>query len=282
MHRREVPNPVVMVVGDVLGEEYYSHTKLNTLFAENGAPGDPPAANCVRKCQAWLKRCNADPSVDAYAVLGGVLADFMDRVDDPFWEGQEPYLKQRKRVEVVLAKHGLTYHSGGRIVGSDLGPPSRTLAQILASRDLEALQAEFDRALATVTSDPGGALTAACAIVESFCKVYIEDRELELPSKQSIKPLWAVVSEDLGLKAGAGTPEDVRPILSGLAAVIDGLGAYRTHAGSAHGQGRKRYDVKPRHARLAVHAAHTLVAFAIETWEQRSESTTLREREDAP
>jgi hypothetical protein len=282
MEKRGVPNPVVMVVGDVLAEHYYSHTKLNTLFAENGAPGDPPPGNCIRKCQTWLKRCNSAPTVDAYAVLGGVLADFMDRADDPSWEGREPYVQQRKRIEAVLTKHGLSYYSGGRIVGGDLGLPSRTLAQILASRDLDTLQAEFGRALATVSSDPAGALTAACAIVESFCKVYIEDRGLELPAKQSIKPLWAVVADDLNLRAGAGTPEDVRPILSGLAAVVDGLGAYRTHAGSAHGQGRKRYDLKPRHARLAVHAAHTLVAFAIETWEQRSKSAISWKRDGVP
>ena len=64
MPQRQVPNPVIMVVGAVLGEDYYSHTKLDTLFAENGAPGDPPPGNCVRKCQAWLKRCNVDPLID--------------------------------------------------------------------------------------------------------------------------------------------------------------------------------------------------------------------------
>jgi hypothetical protein len=273
MAPRHVPNPVIMVVGAVLGEDYYSHTKLDTLFAENSAPGDPPSGNCVRKCQAWLKRCNVDPSVDPFAVLGGVLADFMDQIDDPFWQEQELYRHRRERVEAVLAKHGLTYHSGGRIVGGKLGTPSRTLAQILVSRDLDALQAEFDRALDTVSSDPAGALTAACAIVESLCKVYIDDRGLQLPPKQTIKPLWAAVARDLGLSVSASTPEDIRPILSGLAAVVDGLGAYRTHAGSAHGRGRKRYRVTPRHARLAVHAAHTLVAFAIETWEERAHSS---------
>jgi hypothetical protein len=272
MQTREVPNAVIMVVGDVLGEHYYSHTKLDTLFAENGAPGDPPSGNCVRKCQAWLKRCNTDPTVNPHAVLGGVLADFMDRVDDPFWQEREPYLQQRKRVEDVLAKHDLKYYSGGRIVGEGLGAPSRTLANILASRDLDALQPEFDRALASVISDPAGALTAACAIVESFCKVYIEDRGLEMPSKQTIMPLWSAVAQDLGLRAASDTSNDIRPILSGLAAIVDGLGAYRTHAGSAHGHGRKQCKVQPRHARLAVHAAHTLVAFAIETWEEHSHS----------
>ena len=56
------------------------------------------------------------------------------------------------------------------------------------------------------------------------------------------------------------------PILGGLSSIVDGVGALRTHAGSAHGRGKKGYEIQPRHARLAVYAAHTLVLFALETW----------------
>jgi hypothetical protein len=37
--RQTIPNPVIAVVAEVLGEHYYSHSKLNTLFMEAGAPG---------------------------------------------------------------------------------------------------------------------------------------------------------------------------------------------------------------------------------------------------
>ena len=39
--------------------------------------------------------------------------------------------------------------------------------------------------------------------------------------------------------------------------VVDGIGAFRTHAGSAHGGGSTPRIVQTREARLAVHAAHT-------------------------
>jgi hypothetical protein len=52
--------------------------------------------------------------------------------------------------------------------------------------------------------------------------------------------------------------------------VVDGVANVRTALGSAHGRGRKRYRVKARHARLAIHSAHTLVLFLIETWDARS------------
>ena len=51
--------------------------------------------------------------------------------------------------------------------------------------------------------------------------------------------------------------------------LVDGLGALRTHAGSAHGRGRTAYKVAPRHSRLALNAAHTLVHFLLETWADR-------------
>ena len=43
----------------------------------------------------------------------------------------------------------------------------------------------------------------------------------------------------------------------------------RRAPGSAHGRGRRAYRLQARHARLAVHASHTLVAFFIETWDER-------------
>ncbi|WP_268594539.1 abortive infection family protein, partial [Escherichia coli] len=45
--------------------------------------------------------------------------------------------------------------------------------------------------------------------------------------------------------------------------------ALRTHASSAHGAGRKIYNLKPRHARLAINSAHTLTMFILESWDDR-------------
>jgi hypothetical protein len=55
----------------------------------------------------------------------------------------------------------------------------------------------------------------------------------------------------------------------GLLGVVGGIGALRTHASSAHGAGRTTYRFEPRHARLAVHAAHTIVTFTLESWDKK-------------
>jgi len=51
--------------------------------------------------------------------------------------------------------------------------------------------------------------------------------------------------------------------------LANGIGALRTHGSSAHGSGRVRYHLQPRHARLAVHAAHTIASFIIESWDNK-------------
>ncbi|MFQ2820548.1 hypothetical protein ACK3YN_16825 [Aeromonas caviae] len=70
-----IPNSVIGAVASVIAAHYYSHSTLNNLFMESGAPGDVPDGNCETKCASWLKRCNNDPTVNALQVLGLVIQD---------------------------------------------------------------------------------------------------------------------------------------------------------------------------------------------------------------
>jgi len=262
----KIPTPVIAVVGEVIGNYYYDHTRLNTLFMECDAPGEPPKGNCVKKCQLWLKRCNDDPDVNAFSVLGKVIENFMETDVGIEYEIR---LKGRKRVKKILAKYGLSYHQGGQIIGAEALLPSRSLKEILASRDLTAVEIEFQRAIEKVESDHATGITAACSMIESLCKVYIEDENLKMPKKKEIMELWKVVRKNLGFDPRQVEDQDIIKILSSLASVADGIGALRTHTSSAHGRGRRPYKLEPRHARLSIHAACSLVAFVIETWEAR-------------
>ena len=115
--------------------------------------------------------------------------------------------------------------------------------------------------------------SAACNILESICKIYIEDESLEMPSKQDLQPVWSIVRKDLGFDPSQIADRDLQEILSGLLAVVSGVGALRTHASSAHGQGRNVYRLEPRHARLATHAAHTIALFILESWDKKKKSS---------
>lgn len=92
-----------------------------------------------------------------------------------------------------------------------------------------------------------------------------------MPKKETISALWNVVKKHLGLDPRNIEDKDLNKIITGTGSIVEGLGALRTHAGSAHGRTNgTRYNLKPRHVRLAVHAAHTLVVFVLETWEENS------------
>ena len=256
-------------MGDVLGAYCYSHRLINNLFIEKGAPGDPPIGNCGQKCQQWLTRASDDGHVDAYGLLGGVLEKFMEADIVHNYQNMEALESARERVRSILARHGLSYHGGGKIIGAKSGLATRSLENILRARDLTALETEFNRALSYVDTDPPACITAACAIIESLCKVYIEDEKLQAPSEQTIKPLWKVVQGHLGLDPSQMADDDIKRILSGLTSVIDGIGALRTHTGSAHGRGRRPYKLLSRHARITLNSAHTVAVFLIETWDAK-------------
>jgi len=273
MSERKIPNAVIAEVADVLGSHYFSHTALNVLFQRCDAPGDVPLGNCVNKCVEWLRRANEDPGVDSFALLGCVLAEFMEREAG---EHNATWKDRRERIKKTLARYGFSYQLGGQILGASTGTPTRSMQTMIRERDMGGLEKEFERALNSVESDPPAAVTAACAIVESLCKIYMQDNGLTTPSDQTIKPLTREVQRHLGLQAGTVEDQDVNRIFGGLASIVDGVGSLRTHAGSAHGKGRNSYKLTGRHARLAIHSAHTITIFILETWDENRRASTSR------
>lgn len=280
--KKTLPAAVCAVVNEVLPG---SHAILNALFKAAGAPGDPPQLSHATKWKTWLLRASEDPNTDAHRVLGKILEEFMelepaeDKAGLWSWLGQEftsarsLWLAKKQRIESVLQRYGLKYLRGGRIIETGTGLASEALAQALQEHDFDTIEVEFRRALQSVTEDPGAAITAGCAILEALFKFYLEAKGIELPTKQTIKPLWGFVQRELGLDPKDQTDADIQRILSGMTSIVDGVGALRTHAGSAHGGGKYRYRVRPRHARLLINSAHTLALFLIETWDEREEKS---------
>lgn len=230
---------------------------------ESGAPGDVPEGNCETKCASWLKRCNDDPSVDALSVLGRIIQKFMDQEPSDY----RPVIADgQKRIRESLSKNQLSYQVNGYVTLAGASPAAKTLTDFLKAGDFGSIEAEFDRAIAQLERDPHAAITAACSIIEALCKTYIETFGLEMPSKQSVSPLWRTVQTNFGLNIDPTLEDDQKRVLQGLASIVDGIGAYRTHIGSAHGRGVLPPAIQVSEARLAVNASHTLVIFIMERW----------------
>jgi hypothetical protein len=262
----QIPFPVIATVADVLAAKY-THARLDFLMKKAGVTGAPPepGKNKIDRSRNWLELANSEN--EPLNVLGKAIEEVME-VDSFGILTEDSIDTLRQKIRASLSKHGLGYRAGGNVFTFGTGAVARTLEQMARQRDLLGVQTEFDRIFESLDKDPPSAVTASCALLESLFKVYIEEQALTLPSDQSIKSLWAVVRKDLKFDPAVVQDDNLKKILSGLASIVDGIAALRTHKGSAHGHGKSGYRVKPRHARLAVHAASTLATFILETWDE--------------
>ncbi|MFY9343122.1 MAG: abortive infection family protein [Planctomycetota bacterium] len=193
----------------------------------------------------------------------------------------DPAMLERvlKHLESALAAEGFAL----RRIGPDYRLQPRAgsvaaaneLAVVAARLSLASVEADFARATQRADNEPEGAITAACSLVESVCKPILDEMAKPLPNKKDIKALVQDVASHLRLSPArtdlpAEWEADIKQILTGLVSVAGGIGALRTHAGDAHGRGRKPVAVDSRIARFAIHAASTLSVFLLDTWQQRS------------
>lgn len=266
--RRQIPAALLSVCAEIAAKRE-THATLDSLFTYAGAPGEPPTGSKPAKALAWLRIVNKDESVNPLDVLGHLIENYMEAPLDPenIYDDKDK-LKDRERIASVLAQNELQYVKGGKLIGA-LGAPSRTLEEFIKDRDFVSIDMEFNRALSNVDVNPREAVSAASNILESVCKVYIAEKGLEAPAKQDLKPVWTAVRKHLGFDPSTIEDQDLQQILSGLISITEGIGALRTHASSAHGAGKKSYKLEPRHARLAIHAAHTVALFILETWQKK-------------
>ena len=265
--KRLIPGPLLSVVAEIAANRE-THATLNNLFIYAGASGDPPMGSKAAKALDWLMKTNKDEQSDPLGVVGRIIENYMEEhLDENTWN-VEGRLKDRERIDRALATASLQYVPGGRISGS-LGSPSKALEDYIRDRDISSVDAEFNRSLSNVDTNPREAVSAASNILESICKIYIEDEGLDAPTKQDLKSVWFIVRKHLRLDPSSVEDQDLQRILTGLISIVDGIGALRTHASSAHGAGKKAYKLEARHAHLAIHGAHTVALFILESWEKR-------------
>ena len=268
-----IPVPVIAACAQIMRDRE-THASLDSLFMHAGAPGDPPEGSKPVKVQEWLRRINKDDSVEPLNILGRLIEGYME--EPPPEGGPFDDFPPPKETEIqaklckALARYELQYVRSGKITGA-VGTPSRSLNDFIRDKDIPLLDQEFTRALSNVERNPREAVSAASNILESVCKVYIAEEGLGMPAKQDLKPVWNVVRRDLGFDPSVVEDQDLQVILTGLFAIVDGIGALRTHASSAHGAGKTSYKLEPRHAKLAIHSAHTVTLFVLESWNRKKQ-----------
>lgn len=121
--------------------------------------------------------------------------------------------------------------------------------------------------------DPADALLAARELLETVCKLVLENYDDPPPKNASLGQMYAQTAEHLGLRAKAIQGDDVAPkaakqVLQGLQSVAEGLGELRTRVGRGHGR-TSTSPARQRHAELGTSAAATLALFVLDTWHER-------------
>lgn len=265
--RRLIPASVLAICAEIIANRE-THASLDNLFIYSGAPGDPPPGSKPAKALAWLRIVNKDESTNPLNVLGKLIEGYMEEPPNPDNHFYAESQKDIERLRTSLSNSELQYIKGGKVQGT-LAAPSRTLEQFIKDSDYISIEIEFNRALSNVESNPREAVSAASNILESVCKVYICEEALEMPAKQDLRSVWTIVRKHLGFDPSTVEDGDLQKILSGLITITEGIGSLRTHASSAHGAGKTSYKLEPRHARLAIHSAHTVALFVLETWDKK-------------
>jgi hypothetical protein len=265
--RNLIPATVIATCTEVISENE-THAAIDSLFSYAGAPGEPPEGSKPVKIQEWLRRINKDNSIDPLKILGRILEKYMEESIHDIDSFHNSETDNQIKIKRVLTQYNLHYERGG-MSSTSISSLSHSLKNHIENLNIPTIEQEFKRALLNVDSNPRDAVSAASNILESLCKIYIEEEKLDVPAKQDLKPIWNIVCKDLGLDPSILEDNDLKSILSGLFAIVNGIGALRTHASSAHGAGKKSYKLEPRHAKLAIHSAHTVALFILETWQHK-------------
>lgn len=271
MENHTIPSYVISAIADTVSQAE-THASLDSLFMYANAPGEPPEGSKAVKALEWLRRISKESGSDSLVIIGRIIEKYLEvEIEETptIWVTQEQIDEKQSRIlkiKQALERAGLSYSQGG-ILSKGEGLATKSLSDLIKGKNIQAIDFEFERAIRNVESSPREAVSAACNILESIFKVYIEEQpHLTMPAKQDLQSVWKIVKADLGLDASKLEERDLQEIVSGIMATVNGIGALRTHASSAHGAGKRLYKLKPRHAKLAIHSAHTIAAFVLETW----------------
>lgn len=264
----KIPVALISQLVDALSS-YHTRTELVNIFTcvrRDIVPSGYSKADLVRD---FFTKLRDDEGREQFIALGEIVQSIMEN-PPPSRLPENEATRAKQDIVEALHTHGLQYENGGRVAKRAL---KLDLEKISRTRDLAALQTELVRAESNLERDPPAALTAACSLLESCFKVYIENNGLSMPSKKAVRDLWKVVQKDLNWTPKGKEDKAVQQVLESLNKLVEGIGDLRREKSSAHGrlpEQLRKYRVEPRHGRLAVHAAYTVVVFVLETWETKN------------
>ena len=259
--------------------DHYTHSTLDSLFFKAGAPehNKYSFSNKNGKVQGWLRTIN-DESNNPLDVLGAAIEEFMETKppDSYYYAGVgydsnelavAAYENDRDKIRRSLAKAKLQYSRGGHIIFGGI-TSTQSLQELVQHSGLKAVDIEIRRALENVEKDPFAAAQYAGNVLEAALKAYLNHHKVAYKEEtDTLSDLWKLVVDHIGINPKELDNKDLKKIASGLNNIVDGTMHLRNKKSAAHGKSEAQMNennIRPRHARLAIHAAHTIAAYVLE------------------
>ena len=183
------------------------------------------------------------------AFNGHLHRDGWELVEDLVIDGRPMYVAERKRYGV--------------------GNSVQRIKAVAASLDSDNLYEDLRRLERIGDSEPGETIALAKEIVESCCKLILDDRGVSYRARAEYPELLKLLRQEVkimpdGIGEGAKAYKEIREVLASLGRIAHALGPIRNAYGKGHGRGREFKGLEPRHARLAIGAASTFVDFVLD------------------
>ena len=196
-----------------------------------------------------IRKDPSEQTLLAAAFNGHLKRDGWELVEDVIVDGRPKYEPER--------------------VVRRLGVSTQRIKAVAASLHSNNLYEDLRRLERVGDTEPGEAIALAKEIVESCCKLILDDRGVSYQEKADIPELLKLLRKEIqimpqGIKENARAANEIREVLTSLGKIAHGLGPIRNAYGKGHGRGRDFKGLEPRHARLAVGAASTFVDFVLD------------------
>ena len=168
---------------------------------------------------------------------------------------------------------GRPIFEGRRTTGAKTPTTALRLLEYQRLRDPQVFHEHLRRIDAGLASDPPAAIASSKEMVESVCKIILDDYDISYGRNLDLLDLYKETAKALRLNAEA-VPDSVKGsqaaqgALRALVTTVQRLAELRNELGLGHGRNRASQALT-RHARLAFNTSSAVAEFLLDTWHER-------------
>lgn len=187
-----------------------------------------------------------------YRNLGSKYKEISDQIEEAYHEIQQHARGAYARSIIWSAK----------LPAIDEVEGTPDMGEIFADSSLADVLRLWTNAKARLRDDPDGAITAARTMIESACKVLINECGGSYTNNDDLSKLFKELSSKLGMFSGSQVADEYRKLGGACSTIVNAISFIRNRTGDAHSSAEQ---VDTAHASLVVNLAGSLVSYLVAT-----------------